>query len=77
MLSRLQSEHIVTVEDNVFWGGFGSMVNSEIMRMQKPCTVKNFAYRDEFIPQGSVGELQREYGLSCEDIENYIASVLL
>ena len=77
LLSRLQSEHIVTVEDNVFLGGFGSMVNSEIMRMQKPCTVKNFAYRDEFIPQGSVGELQREYGVSCEDIENYIASVLL
>ena len=77
LLSDLQSEYIVTVEDNVFLGGFGAMVNSEIMRMQKPCKVKNFAYRDEFIPQGSVGELQREYGVNCEDIENYIASVLV
>ena len=77
LLSKLQSKYIVTVEDNVFLGGFGAMVNSEIMRLQKPCTVKNFAYRDEFIPQGSVGELQREYGVNCEEIENYIASVLI
>ena len=77
LLSALQSEYIVTVEDNVFLGGFGSMVNGEIMRTQKPCKVKNFAYRDEFIPQGSVGELQRSYGVNCEEIEKYIASVLI
>ena len=38
----------------------------------KKFTVRNFAYRDEFIPQGNVGDLQREYGVSCEEIENYI-----
>jgi len=40
--------------------------------MGKTCKVKNFAYRDEFIPQGKVSDLQREYGVSCQEIEEYI-----
>ena len=76
-LQNIQSEYIVTIEDNVLLGGFGSMVNNEIVRMQKPCKVKNFAYRDEFIPQGTIADLQRDYGVSCQEIQNYIADILL
>ena len=77
LLKNIQSEYIVTIEDNVQLGGFGSLVNNEIIRTNKNCKLKNFAYRDEFIPQGSVGQLQRDYGVSCEEIENYIKGVLL
>ena len=77
LLENIQSEYIVTIEDNVLLGGFGSLVNNEIIRTNKNCKLKNFAYRDEFIPQGSVGQLQRDYGVSCEYIENFIKGVLL
>ena len=75
-LRDLQSEYIVTVEDNVFLGGLGAMIDGEIVRLGKACKVKNFAYRDEFIPQGGVGQLQREYGVDCREIEAYISEVL-
>ena len=77
MLENLQSEHIVTLEDNVFLGGFGSMVNGALLQSEKPYKIRNFAYKDEFIPQGNVAELQGEYGVSGEEIEAYIRSVLL
>ena len=34
--------------------------------------IKNFAYPDEFIPQGGVAELMKERGVSAEQIVNYI-----
>ncbi len=74
-LEKLQSEHVITMEDNVFLGGFGSMVNGEWLRLGKKGTIKNFAYRDSFIPQGSVGILQGEYGVSCKEIEEYITEI--
>ncbi len=76
LLQALDSEYVVTIEDNVFLGGFGTMVNSELLRMDKTCKIKNFAYRDEFIPQGSISSLQGAYGVNCKDIENYILDVL-
>jgi deoxyxylulose-5-phosphate synthase len=38
--------------------------------------VKNFAYRDEFIPQGSIAALQAEYGVNCQEIQDYIEEIL-
>ena len=35
-----------------------------------------FAYRDEFIPQGNVADLQAEYGVNCKDVESYLKSIL-
>lgn len=76
-LKELQSEYVVTIEDNVFIGGFGAMVNNACIQMDKPCKMKNFAYRDAFIPQGKVADLQGEYGVSCKDVENYLSEVLV
>lgn len=75
-LSALASEHVVTLEDNVYLGGLGSMICGEMNRLNKTCKVKIFAYRDEFIPQGKVGQLQSEYGVNCMDIEKYLSEVL-
>ncbi len=77
LLKELECDHLLTMEDNVLVGGFGSAVNNEMLRMNKPCKIKNFAYRDEFIPQGSVSKLQAEYGVSCEEIEGYLTEVLV
>lgn len=76
LLRNLQSDYVITLEDNVYLGGFGSMVNGAILQMDKPCKLKNFAYSDEFIPQGSVSELQGRFGVNCQEIENYILEIL-
>ena len=76
LLRALQSEHVVTIEDNIFNGGFGAAVNHALMQLNKPCKIKNFAYRDSFIPQGSVCDLQREYGVDCKEVDRYLLEVL-
>ncbi len=76
LLKSLESEYIVTMEDNVFLGGFGSAVNGEMLKHGKVCKLKNFAYRDEFIPQGSIAQLQSDYGVNCVEIEDYLTEVL-
>jgi 1-deoxy-D-xylulose-5-phosphate synthase len=76
LLNSIESEYVVTMEDNVFLGGFGSAVNGEMLKLGKPCKIKNFAYRDEFIPQGSIAQLQSDYGVSCVEIERYLTEVL-
>ena len=76
-LRKLQSEFVVTIEDNVFLGGFGAMIDGELIRLEKNCKIKNFAYRDEFIPQGKVADLQSEYGVNCKEIEEYLLKILL
>ena len=75
-LQNCNYAHMVTVEDNVFLGGFGSAVSSALNTMSKKCTIKNFAYRDEFITQGKIVDLQRKYGVSCEEIRAYLAEVV-
>ncbi len=77
LLQSLECEYLVTMEDNAFLGGFGSAVNGEIIKLEKYCKIRNFAYKDEFIPQGSVAQLQAEYGVNCVEIENYLTEVLV
>ena len=43
---------------------------------QKAVKVKNFAYRDEFIPHGSIESLQKRFGVDEEEIKSYISGVL-
>ena len=75
-LQNLSTEHIITIEDNVFLGGFGSAVNGELIKQGKRCKIKNYAYRDEFIQQGSIAKLQADYGVNCQEIQEYVTSVL-
>ena len=77
MLKNIRTKCIVTIEDNVQLGGFGSMINTFFVENPTGKTVKNFAYRDEFIRHGAVAELQKEYGVNIEEIEAYLRSVLV
>ena len=76
-LKNNESEYLVTMEDNVLIGGFGGMVSKTLAELEKPCKIKSFAYRDTFIPQGSIASLQREYGVDCKEIEEFVKGVLL
>ena len=76
MLKNLSESYIVTIEDNVYLGGFGAMVNGFFMQNGVLKQVKNFAYRDEFIPHGSIESLQKRFGVDEEEIKSYILSVI-
>ncbi len=77
MLDEDKSENVITIEDNVLFGGFGSMVDIYFMNGKNASKkVKNFAYRDEFIRQGSIVELQNLYGVNAAEIEKYVLDVL-
>lgn len=72
MLDGLKERFILTMEDNVLTGGFGSLIATYYGGNGK--IIKNFAYADGFIPQGGVSELMEERGVSAKKIVNYIKS---
>ena len=76
-IKNTDATHIITLEDNVANGGFGQAVLAAFAQTDKGCKVKNYAYRDEFIPQGSISSLQSQYGVNCKEIEEYVKSILL
>ena len=63
-------EYIITIEDNTIVGGFGHQLAAYLS--DKPVKVINFAWPDEFIPQGSVDQLLDRYGLTPEKITERI-----
>lgn len=70
LLDSLSESLIITVEDNMLIGGFGSLINN--FYSEKSKTLKNFAYEDKFIEHGGVSELMKEHGVSAEAISKYI-----
>lgn len=70
VLSRIENKRIVTLEDNMLLGGFGSTVNEYYA--EKNVDVKSFAYRDSFIYQGKVDTLMDEFGLTKADITEHL-----
>ena len=70
-------KHVITVEDGVLKGGFGSAIvefmcdngyNSEIRRLGIP---------DYFVEQGTQDELYKECGYDAEGIEVAIREVIV
>ena len=74
-IQNTDSDYVITLEDNVFNGGFGQALSVALINAGKTCKIKNYAYRDVFIPQGGVSSLQSQFGVNCKEIEEYIKSV--
>lgn len=74
MLKSLKQKHIITVEDNMLAGGLGAQVNT--FYADKSKIIKNFAYPDEFIVHGSVGELMNDYKITGKHIAEYISDAI-
>ncbi|HEX4020866.1 MAG TPA: 1-deoxy-D-xylulose-5-phosphate synthase [Acidobacteriaceae bacterium] len=55
---------IVTMEDHVLMGGFGSAVTEFLNRMQLQTPVVRIGWPDQFIEHGKVDQLRAKYGLS-------------
>ena len=67
--------NILTVEDNMLNGGLGSLIKSYLSEIDYKGTIRSLGYNDEFIPQGNIEVLYKEYGLDCESISKAILNL--
>ncbi|MBZ9729965.1 1-deoxy-D-xylulose-5-phosphate synthase [Salegentibacter sp. JZCK2] len=69
-------EAIVTIEDGVVAGGFGSAILEFAAKHDYKAKIRNLGLPDEFIEQGNVNELQEIAKISVKYIEEEIVSLL-
>ena len=68
-----KTKFVITIEDGTEIGGLGSSIKELIVNKNiEGVKIKCFAYPDEFIKHGSVPELEKNYGLDCENIYKYV-----
>ena len=70
MLENLAEDHslFVTIEENVFSGGFGEQVLEYVNRAKLNVRVRNIAISDDYVEHGNVELLRKEVGLDKEAI---------
>ena len=64
--------HIVTVEDGVMKGGFGSAVLEYVNQAHPDTTVTILGIPDAFIPHGSIAQLQKDCGIDPDSIARVV-----
>ena len=75
--SAKKTKLIVTLEDGVLKGGFGSAILELLQEESIHCSVERFAWPDKFIDHGSsVKQLRETVGLDLETILNQILTRL-
>jgi 1-deoxy-D-xylulose-5-phosphate synthase len=67
---------IVTLEDHVLMGGFGSAVLEALSEMQLEVPVVRIGWPDRFIEHGKVDQLRAKYGISVEAAMEKLAPYL-
>jgi 1-deoxy-D-xylulose-5-phosphate synthase len=73
MKHALSHERIITLEDNVLAGGFGSAVVEFLQDSNIQTPVSRIGWPDKFIPHGTdVDALRRLYGLDFQGILNKV-----
>jgi 1-deoxy-D-xylulose-5-phosphate synthase len=68
--------HVVTIEEGVLQGGFGSAVGEFMTDHQYKAQLKRIAIPDKFIDHGTQEELLREYGLDQQGIYKSIKAFI-
>lgn len=66
------ADAIITLENGVLKGGFGSGVQEFLAQEGYGGHVLRFGWPDEFIPQGSIDMLMEKYGLTAESISRRV-----
>ena len=69
-------KYIVTIEDNIIIGGFGSRINKFLIDNNYDNKILNIALEEEFIPHGDINSLYEAYGLSAKCIAQKIENLL-
>ncbi|HSQ88445.1 1-deoxy-D-xylulose-5-phosphate synthase [Romboutsia sp.] len=68
-------KNVVTVEDNVVTGGFGSRINKFIIDNNYNIKITNIALPEEFVSHGNADEIYEDIGLSPSKIADKIKSL--
>ena len=64
-----KTHNIITIEDNILTSGFSSRIKELIIDKDiKDVNFISFGYPEEFIKQGNVSEIEKEYGLDSLSI---------
>ncbi|MCH5228436.1 MAG: 1-deoxy-D-xylulose-5-phosphate synthase [Muribaculaceae bacterium] len=69
-------QYIITIEDGVLRGGFGSAVNDLIQREERNPKIVNLGIPDEWIMHGKVSELQHKCGYDKEGIVKSVREIV-
>ena len=78
LMVELAEEHeiLVTMEDNVYQGGFGQQVSDYLHNEKNYCgRMINVAIPDQFIEHGNVNELYKKMDMDAEGVVNRIMEV--
>ncbi len=77
LIAKLASshKHLVTLEENILQGGFGSAVLEHVNSAGIDCKITSIGIPDEFVEQGSQAQLREQYGLDAEGIADSIAGL--
>ena len=68
-------KYVVTVEDGIADGGFGSRISAHAAQTGK-AKVLNVGWPDSFIEHGSISELRAAYGLDSKGIADRIIAFI-
>ncbi len=71
-----RAQVVVTLEDHVLRGGFGSAVMEALSEMEIRTPVVRVGWPDQFIEHGKVDALRKKYGLSVEGIVEKVQACL-
>lgn len=69
-------KYIFTLEDNIYSGGFGCLLDQKLSIHNKNYIIKNYAFKDAYIEHGKKDLLLKRYGLDAESIFNDIMDIL-
>ncbi|MEG2246784.1 MAG: 1-deoxy-D-xylulose-5-phosphate synthase [Peptostreptococcaceae bacterium] len=78
LISELLKNHryIVTIEDNVITGGFGSRINKFLIDNKFDNDIVNIGIEDEFVPHGDVNTLYEQCKISPRCIAQKVEDLL-
>ena len=77
-IRRLAKSHdaLVTVEDNVYQGGYGQMVAAFLRKQDIKCRITTLAVEDRFVEHGSVPELTHMLEIDADGIYKAVTAYL-
>lgn len=71
-LDKLVGKNVITVEEGVLSGGFGSAVNSYLTGNGMNCRLKNIGFADEFVMHASVDVQLKKAGVTPDNIAQFM-----
>ncbi len=77
ILKEISESHraVITVEDNAVMGGFGSIVDEELIKMGYQGRIKNIGIPDKFIEHGGADDLYKMLEIDAEGIAKAVLEI--